>query len=160
MLIQLARSAMSALAIAAAGHAALAQELGPPQRQAILDEVAAMNAAERADILTDVIPAVVATLAGQMPSRINETTTATGIVYLPPVIVFTYQTEASVGFGADVMAERRATLVQAICGQDDMFFYLALEVAFRFVYRVGKAEMAAIDLALADCDAGPVPAVK
>lgn len=145
-----------ALALTAGGNAAFAQQFGPAERQLVLDQIAALTAADRNDILSTALPALVASLDAQMPIPVDEITTATRVTYEPTVVEYTYQIDPGATFGPDLMDIQRALLLQTMCNQNDTFFLLALGVTLRYVYRSsGKIAPGTQDLVLADCGAAP-----
>lgn len=153
MLRRWTRFGLATLALASGGTAVLAQQFGPAERQEVLAQVAALSAAEREDILTNMLPTLVATLDGQMPMRVDDITTATRVTYVPTVVEYAYQIDPGVDFGPGLMEDQKAILVQTMCNQNDTFLILALGVTLRYVYRGGKVDIGTLDLVLADCPA-------
>ncbi|MCW5718286.1 MAG: hypothetical protein KIS68_10700 [Bauldia sp.] len=147
------RLGAAAFAIVATSQAALAQQFGPAERQAVLDRIAALSQGDLEQILTVVIPDFVGMLNRGMPARLDEVTTATAVTYAPTVVEYTYQIDEGVTFGPGMIDEQKAILVRTLCNQEDTFYILALGVTMMYHYRGAKADIGTFDIVIADCPA-------
>lgn len=151
------RLGAAALAIVAMSQAALAQQLGPAARQAVLDRIAALSQGDRDQILTVTIPDFIGVLNRGMPARLDGMTTATAVTYAPTVVEYTYQIDDGVTVGPGMLDEQRAILLRTLCNQEDTFYILGLGVTMMYHYRSANAEIGTFEIVLADCPP-PAPA--
>ena len=151
------RLGTAAFVLAATSQAALAQQLGAVERQAVLDRIAALSQADLQELLTATIPEFVGVLNRGMPARIDAMTTATAVTYAPTVVEYTYQIDEGVTFGPGMIDEQRDILVRTLCNQEDSFYILGLGVTMMYHYRSATADLGTFDIVLADCPP-PVPA--